>query len=828
MTRIALLCLFLLSLSLCLSLTYSSSPAKLTISDENDIILENGYTKVAFSGAQSSLTSIYADFSGLGKYGPNVLSKPFSLEVVVNNVTNMASNTPKYNVITNSEDVVKVEVSALSDTDGIVQETWLLTLKKDNRFLDIAIDGAVIKSGSVTSIRHGLYTGASSLYGLFDRGIVQMMGNIGSCLGSNQSIGRAYMLGNGMSLDALISYPPTFDASTTEVVFLSTASDRSFQSALQHVVVGSYPRKSLKYEDAWSKKCWDGADSKEISPGQTWSFSLSLGPNDMDFPVYLLHDASSSVSPVMPELDVQTLLTGVYSSAAGCFQSYYDLRQGTIAPTISHPDVGYSPNTNFFDPDNFITLSAILFAGDDYLQNEVRLVLERTGETMCGIGSEQVAAYCQGASLRRRPLITPKSPHRRASSLNPRDGQLMHHFINLVPTYESIAASEQLGPNVFWSLCVLKYASVTGDLAWLEKMRPYLELSSHFLFSFFDEEVGLLMVPGPLWIDVLVRENYTSDSNAILPYIFRELADAFDALDADDSWSSELRRVADAIVTNMNSKLWEVNQDDHYFTQLNLDLTTSRDFIDYDANLLAVAFDVAPDRRVGSILRRVDRGAYTHVRGTWCCELAYTGDADDCYIVGGDVCGDSVVTLARIGWADAHARKRVRDIDTFNNLLLKPLQDDVVQYTWLYERYDTAGNQIRTPFYFEYPSLVTMMLTEVRYGIEMGVASVKVKPFRREEEASDPFAFSFGSMDVRYDPSSSDQVASLRFQGSGAKKDISIYGLPASTAYDVSGSGKCSQSDKLSAISTAHGVLEFSWEVQSSCTMLINVGTVSA
>ena len=30
---------------------------------------------------------------------------------------------------------------------------------------------------------------------------------------------------------------------------------------------------------------------------------------------------------------------------------------------ISHPDVGYAPNTNFFDPDNFIALSALIYSG---------------------------------------------------------------------------------------------------------------------------------------------------------------------------------------------------------------------------------------------------------------------------------------------------------------------------------------------------------------------------------------------------------------------------------------------------------------------------------
>jgi hypothetical protein len=101
----------------------------------------------------------------------------------------------------------------------------------------------------------------------------------------------------------------------------------------------------------------------------------------------------------------------------------------------------------------------------------------------------------------------------------------MHHFINLVPTYESIATSEQLGPNVFWTLSAIRYASLNNDAEWLQKMLPFFELSARYLTSFYDEDQGMLLVPGPLWIDVIVRENYTSDSNAIAPYIFRQLAE---------------------------------------------------------------------------------------------------------------------------------------------------------------------------------------------------------------------------------------------------------------------------------------------------------------
>lgn len=184
-------CFFVTSFALCLSVTYASNPAKITISHDNDIILENGFTKAVFSGVQSSLTSIVADFSGLGNYGSNLLTRPFALEIVIGNATKIVTSKPKYNVIMNSDSVVQVEIAGLSDNEdgGIVQEAWVMTLKRDQRFLDLSIEGRVLQTASVQSIRHSLYTGASSIYGLFDRGIVQMMDNVGSCMGSNQSIG---------------------------------------------------------------------------------------------------------------------------------------------------------------------------------------------------------------------------------------------------------------------------------------------------------------------------------------------------------------------------------------------------------------------------------------------------------------------------------------------------------------------------------------------------------------------------------------------------------------------------------------------------------------
>ena len=41
------------------------------------------------------------------------------------------------------------------------------------------------------------------------------------------------------------------------------------------------------------------------------------------------------------------------------------------ATTIDRPSYGYPDMYNFFDPDNFLTLSAVLGSGDPYLQQQV-------------------------------------------------------------------------------------------------------------------------------------------------------------------------------------------------------------------------------------------------------------------------------------------------------------------------------------------------------------------------------------------------------------------------------------------------------------------------
>jgi len=55
---------------------------------------------------------------------------------------------------------------------------------------------------------------------------------------------------------------------------------------------------------------------------------------------------------------------------------------------------------------------------------------------------------------------------------------------------------------------------------------PTLRLASSFLFDLIDKDYQMAFVPGSLMIDVFIRNNFTSDTNAMLVGFFQEFAEA--------------------------------------------------------------------------------------------------------------------------------------------------------------------------------------------------------------------------------------------------------------------------------------------------------------
>jgi hypothetical protein len=78
-------------------------------------------------------------------------------------------------------------------------------------------------------------------------------------------------------------------------------------------------------------------------------------------------------------------------------------------------------------------------------------------------------------------------------------------------------------------------------------------------------------------------------------------------------------QLAARISAAMNTHLW---RGDHYITQLNPDGST-RDFVDYDSNLIAAAAGVPSAAQAALLLARIDGGRCTHGRATFVSEVYY-------------------------------------------------------------------------------------------------------------------------------------------------------------------------------------------------------------
>ena len=412
----------------------------------------------------------------------------------------------------------------------------------------------------------------------------------------------------------------------------------------------------------------------------------------------------------------------------------------------------------------------MIYSGDDYLQKQAQAVLMRSGSLL--------------------KVTTDKF-----------NGQLPHHFRGDQPQYTALSGATQTGPNTFWTKTALQYASSSGDLDWLKSYLPTLRNSSNFCFNLIDPSVHLLDAPGSLMIDVFIRAHYTSDSNAMMVGFLKQFAEAERAVGSADK-AAALEAQASRVKDAMNAKLWApaASGDDHFITQLNPDGTT-RDFIDYDANLIALAHGVPDPERAARALKRIDSGRCSAAQGAgpqFVSEVYY-GKKDT---TSGNT-GDSWCSMGRIAWFDAHARKLLGSTDALAafDASLKHLQDDLIRDTWMHERYGCDGEQQqnRTSHYFEYPSTVAMMLREIRYGINLGFNNISIAPFG-------PIAFTYdiGNVFVQYG------AAKLIFglPGSG-DKGYSVEGLKAGTVYTLSSTGCADTLMPASATTSASGVLTF-------------------
>lgn len=704
------------------------------------LTLANGYIQVGFDLEHPQIDVIQADFTGAGQYGRNVVAqgtdglarKGIVLErydigrdgQVGQAAAGYASSQAAHSsltitVIQNTANKVVVRIDGIVDyaPNPLLTSSWTIVLAAGERFCQVDINVEALRPGSLVSICIGSYFSLPSVYGLFERGVVQRMNSSAPSFATSNPLHRFYALGGGACVDI------EAEGQRESVLLNASKSDTStfYNAGLQQVLVGNYPT-----QERWSEEQWGQAQAVQIETSQQWTASLRLGANNHDFPI-----ANISMDSQMLFADIRTFATAIYATTVGSLVSYEF--PGKVSPTLATPERGYQPLYNFFDPDAWETVCTLLYSGDPYLQNEARKIIEVSGEAISA------------------------------------DGQIPHHFSENEPVFEAISGAIQTGPNIFWISAALHYTKIMGDEGWLREQMPRIELALKFLVDRYDAGVRLINAPGPLWIDVFIRDGYTSDTNAFAVGLLRDVAEAEQFLGQIElAWQRQA--LADEISEGMNEHLW---MGDHYATQMNLD-GSRRDFVDYDANLLAVAFGIASSTRAAAILARVDSGPCTHARATYVSERYYGAEA--CY--NGNV-GDSSCTMGRIGWADGHVRAVVGDVDTLEQRILEPLRADLFASTWLSERYDCQGVGIRTPYYHEYPEVLVMLLREVVFGIKLGFGTVVVQPI-----APTNYHYRVGNVQVDFSP----RAVSLTLPGSG-ERQFTIHRLLPNGHYRVVGSG---------------------------------------
>jgi len=737
------------------------------------LILANGYVRVEFNLSHPQIDIVRADFSGAGNYGPNllavgrnpagrtrggiVLERDDTATASVSAITGATSPdaiTPTVQarahassqgvaaplrviVLAAAPSLVRVRIDGVADdpTMPLVTSDWTITLAAGARAftLDVAAH-ALRDAGNVAGIRLSSYLAPFSIYGFFARGVEQMMNSRAPFFASDSPLRRFYALGGGGSVDL------TATGSARETVLMSARPGSAVRGGIQQVLAGHYP-----HHGAWTRAGWGNAAPARVTDGETWAVSDTIAVNDADFPVGNLPPGSN-----LPADDLRALYTAIYASSAGALVTY-DL-PGETATTLATPWRDYPHGHNFYDPDTWMAVSALVYSGDPYLQRQARTLIDKTGAHILS------------------------------------SGQVPHHFVDTTPSYVAISGATMTGPNIFWIASALQYARATGDYDWLRARMPLLERALGYLTDRYNPRVGLVDAPGPLWIDVFIRDHYASDTNAYMVEILREMADAERFLAVNDGHAGNSAGVelaagheamARSIAAAMNARLWA---GDHYITQLNPDGSV-RDFVDYDANLLAVAFGIASPARAALIMRRIDGGGCgpAPVAAGYASTVNAAGllDASGVYYGPGDTynrnLGDSSLAMGRIAWADGRASARVGDLAAFDNRVLDPVRTALLTRTWLNERYTCGGVAVRAPYYHEYPEMVAMLLREVRYGVNIGLRTVNISPLGPTR-----YHYHIGDVDVAYSPT----VVAFTVPGSGDKR-VAIAHLIPNALYNV-------------------------------------------
>ena len=705
-----------------------ASPAVPMLTVKNHrLILSNGFVYLEFDELHPSIDVLKADFAGQGHYGNNLLAtnQMSGAGIVLETIdadgsvhsSRAATSRIRYKILRNDADELCVRIDGLQDRKRhpVATSTWTLALPAHSRKFTLAAHTVISHPHPVKAIEISAGLNQWFMNGFFQRGVMQYVNCGDQSFFTTNPLQLFYTMDNSNGSVAIV---PNAVPDTT--IWAMHSCETNCGVALETILTGHSP--TMKQ---WARANWQSAPDMTPAVSAAFDTSFDIFPNNYSFPV-----ASVPADDPMPLRDRRTIETAIYGSAAGVLGSFE--HDGSAYPTLATPKRPYGNLYTFFDPDSWATVNALSFSGDPYLQDQARRIVELA------------AAHIK-------------------------DGQVPHHFIDGTPTYIAISKATQTGPNIFWTLAAIDYATATGNEAWLRQYYPQLKAATDWVLDCYDPDRKLVKVGGPLFIDVFIRQGYTLDSDAMLLRLLPEMASVAEFC-GDTETADRYRHLTDAIRQGLNAGLW--NGHDHYVTQRNSDWSI-RDMVDYDGNYAAIAFGAATNQQqIAAMFQRLDSGPHTHPgnRGTWTSEKYY--GPGDCF--GGNT-GDSATAMARIWWLDLAGRYTTGDETNFYRYF-EPVQNDLLQHTWLTERYNARGQLIRAPYYHEYPEITAMILREMIYGIDVKINRVRIKPFGLNH-----YHYQVGDMDVSYRP----DFVSLHLPGH-SDRTYEIYGLHPNTTYAVS------------------------------------------
>jgi hypothetical protein len=767
-----------------------------------NLVLSNSFVEASFSLCSAQLTSLRGRYDANNVWGQNILANsrdPLDLNRVglvletdttvqglwpTTVASSMSLGPPlKYEVHENSTNLLFVTVFGVKDArnSALVTSDWSLLLAADSRRINISIAARATQTqANLSAVRVSLYARPHAVVAWFERGVLQTMDSSRRLFASNSSFERLYATSTSSGYDVTAT-------GHSATVVISDGNAVMGRSGVQFVLVGRFPTM-----DEWTDD-WRFALPVGISKGDSYKLQLSLSPSDGPYPAVGIENArgahfgleSTAANTNLRAEDMASILNGIFSNAVAGLTTYQ--LPGMIADELVHPvRTSYHDLYTFGDPTIWSHTAAMAYSGrsqrthshhsppihsrtisnqatrtyghklDLSLRRSALISLPRGRclTTMTAEATRSLRRFCPSRFILQFLVL-----HRQVSVANINYSAGEQHT-SLI--YESCCRLVVVlllsccrgrfcyctGPNIFFIEAACTLAKFSGNIAWLDQMLPSIDRAADFLLASLDPDLGLVSTTGSLWVDTLRRGNFTLDTNAFLSHTLQVLSGVHAHLGHKEA-AEYYKTTAVSMIQGLNKHLWS-SEGDHFVTQLNADKNTTRDFVDYDGNLLAVALNVVPanSTRAAKILARIDSGPCTHVGvGTFISEKPYL--LEDCFA---DNIGDSVVSTARYAWADAHARAAVGDYTTFYNTLLQPIMEEQASTGFMYERYTChkPRQPVHSPYYTEYPETAARLLIEIKYGINVELDSISVKPFGPEAFA---FEYHLGLFHVHYEVS---------------------------------------------------------------------------